>query len=90
MAVGGAGASSAKARRTSLSSFTAGECERHRGRKGSAKLCPIFGSCVLRKVKYQDFGTSGKTERRKWCLVLGFKLFKQVAVVHVRQVLRGI
>lgn len=31
---------------------------------------------------------AGKTERCKWCLVLGFKLFKQVAVILVRQVLR--
>lgn len=60
--VGRAGASSAKAHHTSLSSLTAREREQQR-RKDLQELCLIFGSCGLRKVKYQDFGMSRKTER---------------------------
>lgn len=63
--VGGAGASSAKAHHTSLSSFTAREREQQRG-KGLQKLCVIFGSCGLTKLKCQDFGIAGKTKRHKW------------------------
>lgn len=79
--LGRAGPSSAKARRTSLSSFTARELEQLRGRD-LQKLCLGFGSCGLKQVKYQGFGMAGKTERHKWCLMLGFNLFKQGAVVH--------
>lgn len=45
---------------------SSGKRKRPEKGKGLQKLCVVFGSCGLTKVKCQDFGIAGKTKRHKW------------------------